>query len=383
MTAPERPHPEGARHDAVRSDTGGATEGAVDMAVDMENWSCPVPLRGHDRIVIGHGGGGTLSAELVEHLFLPAFGRAGGAELHDAATVALGGAGGGRLAFSTDSYVVRPLFFPGGCIGDLAVNGTINDVAMSGAVPIALSAGFIVEEGLELATLGTVAQRMGAAARAAGVPIVTGDTKVVDAGLADGLYVNTAGVGLVPTGVDIRPSRATPGDMVIVSGPIGLHGVAVMSLREGLEFGTEIRTDSAPLHGLVAAMLTACADVHVLRDPTRGGLAAALCEIAASAGVGVEYDEAAVPVPAEVAAACSFLGLDPMHIANEGKLVAFVAPGDVDDVMDAMQAHEHGRDARVIGRVVQSHPGVVVARTRLGATRVVDLPLGEQLPRIC
>ena len=350
-------------------------------APDFEHWSCPLPLRSHDRVVIGHGGGGKLSAELVEHLFLPAFGRMEGAELHDAATLTL--AGGGRLAFSTDSYVVRPLFFPGGCIGDLAVNGTVNDVAMSGAVPIGLSAGFIVEEGLELATLGAVAERMGAAARAAGVPIVTGDTKVVDAGLADGLYVNTAGVGVIPPGVDIRPSRATPGDVVVVSGPIGLHGVAVMSQREGLEFGTGIRSDSAPLHGLVAAMLAACPDVHVLRDPTRGGLAASLCEIAAAAGVGVEFDEASLPVPAEVAAACSFLGLDPMHIANEGKLVAFVSASDADDVMAAMQAHEAGRAARVIGRVVDAHPGVVVARTRLGATRVVDLPLGEQLPRIC
>jgi hydrogenase expression/formation protein HypE len=328
-------------------------------APDFENWSCPLPLRSHDRVVIGHGGGGKLSAELVEHLFLPAFGRVEGSEMHDAATLTL--AGGGRIAFSTDSYVVRPLFFPGGCIGDLAVNGTINDVAMSGAVPIALSAGFIVEEGLELATLGTVADRMGEAARAAGVPIVT----------------------VIPDGVDIRPSRATPGDVVIVSGPIGLHGVAVMSQREGLEFGTEIRSDSAPLHGLVAAMLAVCPDLHVLRDPTRGGLAASLCEIAASAGVGVEFDEASLPVPAEVAAACSFLGLDPMHIANEGKLVAFVAAADVDDVMAAMLADDAGRDARVIGRVVDAHHGVVVARTRLGATRVVDLPLGEQLPRIC
>lgn len=350
---------------------------------DFESWSCPLPLRNHDRVVIGHGGGGRLSAELVEHLFLPAFGRVEGAELHDAATIALGDGGGGRLAFSTDSYVVRPLFFPGASIGELAVHGTINDVAMSGARPIALSAGFILEEGLELATLGAVAQRMGAAARQAGVPLVTGDTKVVDAGQADGMYVNTAGLGVIPDGVDIRPSRATPGDLVIVSGPIGLHGVAVMSKREGLEFGTGIESDSAPLHGLVAAMLTASRDLHVLRDPTRGGLAAALCEIAAAAGVGVEFDDAAVPVPAEVAAACSFLGLDAINIANEGKLVAFVAPGDVDAVMAAMLDHEHGRGACVIGRVTETHPGVVVARTRLGATRVVDLPLGEQLPRIC
>lgn len=352
-------------------------------APDFENWSCPLPLRNHDRVVIGHGGGGKLSAELIEHLFLPAFGRPDDAELHDAATLTLGSIEAGRLAFSTDSYVVRPLFFPGGCIGDLAVHGTINDVAMSGAAPIGLSAGFIIEEGLELATLGAIAQRMGDAASAAGVPIVTGDTKVVDAGLADGLYVNTAGIGVIPAGVDIRPSRAAPGDVVIVSGPIGLHGVAVMSQREGLEFGTAVRSDSAPLHGLVAAMLAACPDVHVLRDPTRGGLAASLCEIAAAAGVGVEFDEAALPIPAEVAAACSFLGLDPIHIANEGKLVAFVAAADVDSVVAAMHEHEHGLEARVIGRVVERHPGVVVAKTRLGATRVVDLPLGEQLPRIC
>jgi hydrogenase expression/formation protein HypE len=353
---------------------------------DFENWSCPLPLRNHDRVVIGHGGGGRLSGELVEHLFRPAFVGADGAdadaELHDAATLALDG-GVGRLAFSTDSYVVRPLFFPGGSIGDLAVNGTVNDVSMSGARPIALSTGFIVEEGLELATLGRIAERMGAAARTAGVPLVTGDTKVVDAGQADGVYVNTAGVGIIPDGVDIRPSRATPGDVVVVSGPIGLHGIAVMSKREGLEFGTEIESDSAPLNGLVAAMLDAHRDLHVLRDPTRGGLAASLCEIAAGAGVGIVYEEASVPVPAEVAAACSFLGLDPMHVANEGKLVAFVPPEAVDAVVSAMHAHEHGRDARVIGRVTDEHPGVVVARTRLGATRVVDLPLGEQLPRIC
>ncbi|MAT03426.1 MAG: hydrogenase expression/formation protein HypE [Acidimicrobiaceae bacterium] len=351
---------------------------------DFENWSCPLPLRGHDRVVIGHGGGGRLSGELVEHLFRPAFATSGAAlgELHDAATLALDG-GAGRLAFSTDSYVVRPLFFPGGSIGELAVHGTINDVSMSGAQPIALSCGFIIEEGLELATLGRIADRMGDAARAAGVPIVTGDTKVVDARLADGVYVNTAGVGVVPDGVDIRPSRATPGDVLVVSGPIGLHGVAVMSQREGLEFGTQIESDSAPLHGLVGAMLDAHRDLHVLRDPTRGGVAASLCEIASSAAVGVEYDEAAIPVPPEVAAACSFLGLDPMNVANEGKLVAFVPPEGVDAVVAAMHDHEHGRGARVIGRVVADHPGVVVARTRLGASRVVDLPLGEQLPRIC
>ena len=349
--------------------------------IDFEGWSCPLPLRGQDRVVIGHGGGGKLSAELIENVFLPAFGTSPEAELHDSALLDVRAAN--RLAFSTDSYVVRPLFFPGGCIGDLAVNGTVNDIAMSGAQPIALSAGFILEEGLRMNVLGRVVEEMGAAARSAGVRIVTGDTKVVDAGLADGLYVNTAGVGVIPDGVDIRPSRARAGDVVIVSGPIGLHGIAVMSQREGLEFGTEILTDSAPLHGLVAAMLAASTDLHVLRDPTRGGLAASLCEIAAAAHLGIEFEEARLPVPPAVAAACSFLGLDAISIANEGKLVAIVPSGVVDDVMAAMHAHEFGREACVIGRVVDEHPGIVVARTRFGASRVVDLPLGEQLPRIC
>lgn len=329
---------------------------------------------------MGHGGGGRMSGELIEHLFRPAFGASG--ELHDAATVPIP-AGTARLAFSTDSYVVRPLFFPGGCIGDLAVHGTINDVAMSGARPIGLSCGFIIEEGTELSVLGRIAEAMGAAARAAGVPLVTGDTKVVDAGSGDGVYVNTAGIGVIPDGVDIRPSRATAGDAVIVSGPIGEHGVAVMSQRDGLEFGTEIRSDTAALHEMVAAIVAVCPDVHVLRDPTRGGVTATLCEIATAAGVGIEYEEDRVPVPDAVAAACSFLGLDPMHIANEGKLVAFVPQSAADDVLAAMRADPHGEGATVIGRVVVDHPGVVTARTRLGARRVVDLPLGEQLPRIC
>ncbi len=349
--------------------------------IDLEGWSCPLPLRGQDRVVIGHGGGGRLSAELIEHVFLPAFGASAEMELLDAATLDVRTAD--RLAFSTDSYVVRPLFFPGGCIGDLAINGTVNDIAMSGARPIALSAGFILEEGLPMNVLGRIAEEMGAAARRAGVRVVTGDTKVVDVGLADGLYVNTAGVGVIPEGVDIRPSRARAGDVVVVSGPIGLHGIAVMSQREGLEFGTEILTDSAPLNGLVAAMLEASTDLHVLRDPTRGGVAASLCEIAAAAHLGIEFEETRMPVPPEVAAACSFLGLDAISIANEGKLVAVVPPPVVDEVITAMHGHEYGREACVVGRVVEEHPGVVVARTAFGASRVVDLPLGEQLPRIC
>jgi hydrogenase expression/formation protein HypE len=307
------------------------------------------------------------------------------ADLGDSAVVEVGGA---RLAMSTDSFVVRPMFFPGGSIGDLAVNGTVNDLAMSGAVPMYLTAGFILEEGTATEVVGRVADALGAAARAAGVTVVTGDTKVVDSGHGDGVYINTAGVGLVPAGVDIRPQRARPGDVVLVSGDIGVHGIAIMSVREGLEFGTEVRSDTAALHGLVAALLApdgdaSRPDVHVLRDPTRGGLAASLNEIAVASGVGVEIDERSVPVPEAVANACGFLGLDPWYVANEGKLVAFVAPEAADDVLAAMRAHPLGRGAAVIGRCVEAHPGMVVARTAFGATRVVDLPLGEQLPRIC
>jgi hydrogenase expression/formation protein HypE len=329
---------------------------------------------------MGHGGGGQLSAELVEHIFAPAFGGRVLADLADSATVTLGGA---RLAFSTDSYVVRPLFFPGGSIGDLAVNGTVNDLAMSGARAAYLSCGFILEEGVEMSQVARVAEALGAAARAAGVEIATGDTKVVEAGHGDGVYINTAGIGLVPDGVDIRPQRAEPGDVVIVSGPIGVHGVAVMSVREGLEFGTEIESDCAALGGLVEAMLAVAPDLHVLRDPTRGGLAAALNEIARAASVGVLLQERAVPVPSEVANACAILGLDPLYVANEGKLVAFVPRAEAEAVLAAMRAHPLGAQAAVIGECVDSHPGMVVARTGLGGTRVVDLPIGEQLPRIC
>nr|WP_329584532.1 hydrogenase expression/formation protein HypE [Kitasatospora sp. NBC_01250] len=348
-------------------------------APDFAGWTCPLPLRDHPRVVMGHGGGGAMSAELVENIFAPAFGGAQAA-LRDSAELTLGGA---RLAFSTDSFVVRPLFFPGGSIGDLAVNGTVNDLAMSGASAAYLSCGVILEEGVEMALVGRVAQAMGAAARAAGVAVVTGDTKVVEAGHGDGIYLNTAGIGLIPPGVDLHPQRAVPGDVVIVSGEIGLHGVAIMSVREGLEFGVGISSDCAALGGLVTAMLAVTPDLHVLRDPTRGGVAAALNEIAAAAGVGVVLTERSIPVPPEVANACAILGLDPMYVANEGKLVAFVPREHAEAVLAAMRAHPLGARAAVIGECVAEHPGMVVARTALGGTRVVDLPLGEQLPRIC
>jgi hydrogenase expression/formation protein HypE len=350
--------------------------------LDLEGWSCPLPLRDHPNIVMGHGGGGTLSSELVQHLFLPAYGDSEGvlAQLGDAAVV---GVAAGRLAMSTDSFVVRPRFFPGGNIGDLAVNGTVNDVAMAGATPLYLSVGMVLEEGLALDELDHIARTMGGAAKRAGVRIVTGDTKVVDAGHGDGVYITTTGIGVVPDGVDLGPHRVRPGDAVIVSGPIGLHGIAVMSCREGLEFGSEIRSDCAPLNGLVAAVLGAGVDVHMLRDPTRGGVAASLNEIARSSGTGVEIVERDVPVPDDVRAACGFLGLDPLYVANEGKLVAFVAAADAELALTTMRGHELGSGATLIGSVVEAHPGVVVARTGIGGTRVVDLPLAEQLPRIC
>ena len=352
--------------------------------LDLENWSCPMPLRDYPSVVMGHGGGGRLSAELVEHLFVPAFAGTAHADvlqqLGDAAVLDLGGS---RLSFSTDSYVVRPRFFPGGNIGDLAVNGTVNDVAMTGARPVALSVGLVLEEGLPLDELGVIVETMGRAARAAGVSIVTGDTKVVDAGSGDGVYINTAGIGLMPDGVDLGPHRVRPGDAILVSGSIGMHGIAVMSVREGLEFGSDIVTDSAPLNGLVDSLLSSGIDVHMMRDPTRGGVAASLNEIAKSSGAGVEIVERSVPVPDDVRAACGFLGLDPLYVANEGRLVAFVSADDADRALEVLQSHPLGVGATRIGTATEDHPGVVVAKTGIGGTRVVDLPLAEQLPRIC
>ena len=350
--------------------------------VDPTSWVCPLPLRETKRIVMGHGGGGILSEELIENLFLPAFGSSGGVS-RDSAVLDVGVV---RIALTTDSYVVNPLFFPGGNIGHLAVNGTINDLACSGAQPLGLTAGFIIEEGLEMEVLGAVAQSMGIAAVEAGVSIVSGDTKVVGRGSADGLFINTAGVGVVPVGVRIGPEQARPGDHIIVSGNIGEHGVAIMSVREGIDFGTVVMTDSAPLHRLVAAMLASVADpnvIHTLRDPTRGGLVAATVEIARTSGVGIELDEAKVPIPEAVASACGFLGLDPLQVANEGKLVALVAAEDAESVLAKMRHHRYGKNAAIIGEVRPDHPGRVVMRTTLGASRIVDMLVGDPLPRIC
>ena len=358
--------------------------GPTGTGLDFEGWVCPAPLRDTPTIVMGHGGGGAMSGELVEQLFLPAFGGAAHADLGDSAVLSVPGlAAGDRLAFSTDSFVVKPMFFPGGSIGDLAVNGTVNDLAMSGAVPLFLSTAFILAEGTALTDIGRIATAVGKAAEVAGVQLVTGDTKVVDSGSGDGVYVNTAGIGVVAAGVEIGPTRAAVGDAVLVSGDLGVHGVAVLSCREGLEFGTTIESDTAPLHGLVADLLATGADVHVLRDPTRGGVSATLNEIARASGVGVELVERDLPIPAEVRDACGLLGLDPLQVANEGKLVAIVRADRADELLAVMQAHPLGRDARRIGTCVADHPRMVVARTGLGGTRVVDLPIGEQLPRIC
>ncbi|MGN2637933.1 hydrogenase expression/formation protein HypE [Nocardia takedensis] len=350
------------------------------IAPTTEQWSCPAPLRDSPTIVMGHGGGGAMSGELVEHLFLPAFGTAAATELGDSAIVTIGE---NRMAFTTDTFVVRPIVFPGGTIGDLAVNGTVNDLAVAGARPLALSTAFILEEGTALAEIAEVAQALGAAALAAGVALVTGDTKVVDAGHGDGIFINTSGIGLIAAGVDIRAERVRPGDAVLVSGEIGMHGIAVLSVREGLRFDTPVHSDTAALHELVAAMLATGADVHMMRDPTRGGLAATVNEIARAAEVGIVLEETLLPVPPAVRDVCGLLGLDPMYIANEGKLVAFVAPRDAQRVLAAMRAHPLGTEARIVGECVARHPGMVVARTALGGNRVVDLPIGEQLPRIC
>lgn len=343
-------------------------------------WTCPLPLRDYPSIVIGHGGGGQLGNELVEHLFKPAFSNDVLDRMADSAVLTLPP---GRIAYSTDSFVVRPLEFPGGSIGALAVNGTVNDLAMSGATPLYLSAGFILEEGLPMATLGRIVSDMARAAREAGVRIVTGDTKVVERGPGDGCYINTSGIGVVADSLTIAPQRAQVGDVVIVSGTIGDHGMAIMSVREGLEFDTTIVSDCAPLNGLVEAMLRITTDIHVLRDPTRGGLAASLNEIAKAAAVGIVIREAALPVLPQVASACEILGMDPVFVANEGKLLAVVPPQHADAVLAAMRAHPRGTQAAIIGEVTSAHPGMLVARTAIGAQRVIAMPIGEQLPRIC
>ena len=355
--------------------------------LNILSWTCPRPLQNYPTIVMGHGAGGRMMADLIEHLFAPAFDNEWLGQMGDSTVLEQLAVGGQRLAFTTDSFVVSPLFFPGGDIGELAIYGTVNDLAMRGAKPLFLSAGFILEEGLPMETLGRIVNSMAAACKQAGVKIATGDTKVVQRGHGDGIYINTSGIGLIPAGVDIGPANARPGDALLVSGTMGDHGIAIMSVREGLTFETQIQSDTAPLNGLVDAMMKSGGDkptpIHCLRDATRGGLAAVLNELAISSKVGIEFDERKVPLRPEVNAACEMLGLDPFYVANEGKLVAIVAAEAAESVLAAMHRHEFGKEAVIIGKVVESHPGLVTAKTSIGGMRVVDLPAGELLPRIC
>jgi hydrogenase expression/formation protein HypE len=350
------------------------------------NGTCPLPVSSYDRIVLGHGGGGLLSAQLVERLFLPAYGNDVLAALEDQATVSLPGRRGTnatRIAITTDSFVVRPLFFPGGDIGKLAVHGTVNDLAVGGARPLYLTAAFILEEGLAIPELERIAASMRQACDLAKVALVAGDTKVVDRGKGDGVFITTTGVGLVPEGRSLSIRSALPGDRIIVSGTIGDHGIAIMSVREGIEFETVLESDTAPLNGLVETMLVACPGIRAMRDPTRGGLSSTLNELAAASRVGVRLDESKIPVRADVRGACEILGLDPLYVANEGKLVAVVAPGEADRLVAVMRAHPLGREAQEIGEVVSAHPGMVTLRSLIGGERVVAMLSGEQLPRIC
>ncbi len=332
-----------------------------------------------DKILLAHGSGGKLAHELVEKSFVKAFANPFLAKLDDSAVMDFNG----RLAFTTDSYVVSPIFFPGGDIGKLAVYGTVNDLAMSGAKPLYLSLSFIIEEGLPQDELNEIVDSVRKAAQEAGVEIVTGDTKVVHRGSADKLFINTAGVGIIPEGVNISGSKARPGDRVLLSGPIGDHGIAVLSRREGLSFSTQLESDCAPLGRLVAEMLAASPDIHCLRDPTRGGLATTLNELAKQSKVSIRIEEEKIPVREEVLAACEMLGFDPLYVANEGKLVAIVPAEDANKILKAMRENHYGTGAAIIGEVKAEHPGRVVMKTCLGASRIVDMLVGDLLPRIC
>jgi hydrogenase expression/formation protein HypE len=348
--------------------------------------SCPVPKSRYEQILLGHGSGGRLTAELIQGVFLPAFGNDVLAALEDQATVSLGPTNGKpapRLAFTTDSFVVRPLFFPGGDIGKLAVHGTVNDLAVGGAIPKYLAAAFILEEGLPLDDLRRIVASMRAACDLVGVSLVTGDTKVVDRGKGDGVFITTTGIGLVPEGRQLSIRNAQPGDAILVSGTLGDHGIAILSVREGLEFETVLESDTAPLHELTEVILAACPETRCMRDPTRGGLSSALNELALASRVGVKLNEEAIPLRPEVRGACEILGLDPLYVANEGKLIAVVPPDAAARVLSAMRAHPLGRNAAAVGAVIGDHPGQVVLRSRIGGERIVSLLAGEQLPRIC
>ncbi len=342
--------------------------------------ACPMPFVDTEEVLLGHGSGGKLTARLIEQMIVPAFANPILEQLDDQAVIPVET---GRLAFTTDSYVVTPIFFPGGDIGELAVNGTVNDLAMGGAQPRWLSLAFILEEGLPLRDFARVVESTRRAAARAGVAVVTGDTKVVGRGSGDKVFINTSGIGVVPPGVSLSSRRVQPGDAILLSGTVGDHGITIMCQRQGLELDGPIASDTAPLHELVAAVLAAYPDVHAFRDPTRGGVAATLVEIATRGKLGIEIDESAIPVNDTVRGACEILGLDPLHVANEGKLVAFVPAEGAERALAALRAHPLGENARRIGTVVAGHPGFVTARTAIGGERIVDLPFGESLPRIC
>ena len=342
--------------------------------------NCPIPQGDYAHILLAHGGGGRLMHQLIERTIVPAFRNPVLDVRHDSAVFEIAGV---RLAFTTDGYVVRPLFFPGGDIGTLAVNGTVNDLAMSGARPLYLSASFVLEEGLPVETLQRILVSMRRAADAADVQIVTGDTKVVDRGKGDGIFITTAGVGRIDHSLVITPTSVRPGDAILLSGDVGRHGMAIMAVREGLAFETTIESDCAPLAGIVADLLSAGIAVHCLRDLTRGGLASALIEIAEAAKVQIHIREVAVPVGEEVRGACEILGFDPLYVANEGRFVSFVPADQAERALRILRAHPIGKDAAIIGVVAAQPAGIVTIESRIGATRIVDMLSGEQLPRIC
>ncbi len=349
-------------------------------AIEIAGLVCAMPITVVDRVQLGHGSGGRMSATLLSERFLSHLSNDALAQLGDGSVVSVAGT---EIVISTDTFVVSPLEFPGGDIGSLAVHGTLNDVAMMGARPVCLTAGFVLEEGLPIDVLDRIVRSMSEAARRAGVPVVAGDTKVVERGKADGLYVNTTAIGAADPDFRPGPTRARAGDLIITSAALGRHGMAIMAAREGLAFESTITSDSACLVELVEGLKAARVDVHVLRDPTRGGVASALNEIASASRVGIEIDEHALPVPDDVRAACEMLGLDPLYVANEGVLLAFVPPAEAARALNVLRSYELGADAICIGRVVDAHPGLVALRTSLGGTRIVDLLPGDQLPRIC
>jgi hydrogenase expression/formation protein HypE len=342
--------------------------------------SCPLPISDYKNVLLAHGGGGKLTQQLIQKMFASRFRNEFLDQSHDGAILPLNGT---RFAFTTDSYVIKPIFFPGGDIGTLAVNGTVNDLAMCGAKPLYLSVAFVIEEGLSMDELWRVVNSMQRAAEQAGAMLVTGDTKVVDRGKGDKIFITTAGIGTVENGIDINPKNAQAGDTIIVSGNIGVHGIAIMSVREGLEFETKVESDCAPLNGLVHTMFEASRQIHVLRDPTRGGVASALNEIAETSGVGMLIEEEKIPIDDSVSGACEILGFDPLYVANEGKLIAVVSPDDAGKILAAMRSHPLGKNSAIIGSVTSDHPKTVLMKSRIGGTRVVDMLSGEQLPRIC